>query len=77
MRDLLSLQLVFTLPYHSTCTEGLPFTRQLRSSRAASRLSYSLMRSSHGFNQSQQLRRRGSLKLSLNNFWNTELQQDS
>ncbi|AOW01302.1 uncharacterized protein YALI1_B08247g [Yarrowia lipolytica] len=58
MRGLLSLKLVITLRPLSACTEGFPFTRQLRSLRSASRLSYSLMRSfTHGFNQSQQLSR--------------------
>jgi hypothetical protein len=46
MRGLLSLQLVITLRPFSACTEGFPFTRQLRSLRSASRLSYSLMRCS-------------------------------
>ncbi|KAE8170880.1 hypothetical protein BKA90DRAFT_140130 [Yarrowia lipolytica] len=52
MSGLLSLQLVITLRPLSACTEGFPFTRQLRSLRSASPHAFF----THGFNQSQQLR---------------------
>ncbi len=77
MSGLLSLQLVITLRPLSACTEGFPFTRQLRSLRSASRLSYSLMRSSRtvliSLNSCVVAE---TLLLPLCNFWNTILRQD-
>jgi hypothetical protein len=77
MSGLLSLQLVITLRPLSACTEGFPFTRQLRSLRSASRLSYSLMRSSHmvliSLNSYVVAE---ALQPPLSNFWNTALRQD-